>query len=122
MMPSYQEQGEDGYFLMRGFRPFWMHVSHVLRRVAVAPIAHRLPGAHRAEGTDDGIVADKRVARFFAKQLFHLLGFRQLEDAVSRLVMRRRPFDEGTYLSRIPSADSLAPRSAASTTLPDTGR
>ena len=121
LMPLYQEQGEDGYFLVREFRSFWMHVSHVLRRVGVARIAHCLPGVQRVEGTDDEVVVDKRVARFFAKPLFHLLGFRQLEDAGSRLVMRRRAFDEGKYLSRIPSADSVAPSSAGSTTPPGTG-
>ena len=48
----------------------------------------------RLNGSEDEVAVDKTVARFYAKQLFHLLGFRQIEDAGDRLVMRRRRFDE----------------------------
>jgi len=107
LMPLYQEQGEDGFFLVRKFSPFWMTVSVMLRRAGVASFAHWLPGVQRAEATEDEVVVDKRVARFFARQLFHLLGFRQLEDAGDRLVMRRRRFDEGRYLRHLPTPGSL---------------
>lgn len=107
LMPLYQEQGEDGYFLVRDFSPFWMHVSHVLRRTGVSRIAHWLPGVRRVDGSEDHVVVNKRVARFFARQLFHLLGFRQTDDVGDHLVMRRRRFDEGRYLQAMPSPDSL---------------
>lgn len=109
LMPLYQEQGEDGFFLVREFLPFWMHVSYVLRRIGVARYAHLLPGVRRLNGSEDEVVVNKRVARFFAKQLFHLLGFRQLEDAGSRLVMRRRRFDEARYLESMPHPAPLRP-------------
>lgn len=101
LMPLYQKQGEDGFFLVREFSPFWMAVSRVLRRVGVARVAHWLPGVARVEGTDDEVMIDKRVARFFARQLFHLLGFRQMEDAGKHLVMRRRRVDQGRYLRQL---------------------
>lgn len=94
LMPLYQAQGEDGFFLVREFSPFWMTVSYGLRRAGASRFAHLLPGVHRKDGSLDEVVVDKRIARFFARQLFHLLGFRQLEDAGDRLVMRRRPFDQ----------------------------
>ncbi len=109
LMPLYQEQGEDGFFLVREFLPFWMHVSYVLRRIGISRFAHLLPGVRRLDGDEDEVVVDKRVARFFAKQLFHLLGFRQLEDAGSRLVMRRRRFDEARYLESMPHPAPLRP-------------
>ncbi len=68
----------------------------------------------RVRGKDDEVVVDKRVARFFARQLFHLLGFRQLEDVGDRLVMRRRRFDEGKYLREMPSPHSLDDEPAGS--------
>jgi hypothetical protein len=102
LMPLYQEQGEDGFFLVREFPPVWMQISAGLRRAGVAGIAHWLPGVSRVEGTPDEFVVDRGVARFFAKQLFHLLGFRQLEEQGDRLIMRRRPFDEGKYLTQPP--------------------
>jgi succinylglutamate desuccinylase len=107
LMPLYQEQGEDGFFVVREFSSFWMGVSLVLRRTGISRVAHWFPGVHRVRGVEDEVVVDKRIARYFARQLFHLLGFRQLEDAGDHLVMRRRPFDEGRYLSRAPAPTAL---------------
>ena len=107
LMPLYQEQGEDGFFLVREFSPFWMGVSVVMRRSGLARVAHWLPGVRRLDGSDDEVVVNKRIARFFARQLFHLLGYRQLEDAGDELVMRRRRFDEKRYVERPPEPRSL---------------
>lgn len=107
LMPLYQEQGEDGYFLVREFDPFWMNVSHALRVMGVSRYAHVLPGVRRVAGTDAEVHVDKRVARFYARQLFHLLGFREVVESGPHLVMRRRPFDEGRYLRSMPAPDSL---------------
>ena len=91
LMPLYQDQGEDGFFLVRRFSPFWMWLSEQLRRARVDRLAPYLPGVRRVPGDADAVTIDRRVARFFAKQLFHLLGFRRVEEAGPRLVMRRRP-------------------------------
>ena len=107
LMPLYQEQGEDGFFLVREFPAFWMGVSHVMRRLGLSRVAFWLPGVKRVQGSEDEVVVNKRIARFFARQLFHLLGFRQLQDAGSALLMRRRRFDEGRYLKHPPAPTSL---------------
>lgn len=107
LMPLYQEQGEDGFFLVREFSTFWMGVSRFLRQSGASELAYLLPGVRRVPGTENEVVVDKRIARFFARQLFHLLGFRQLEDAGHQLVMRRRRFDEGRYLSGLPQPRRL---------------
>jgi hypothetical protein len=91
LMPLYQDQGEDGFFLVRRFSPFWMTVSEVLRRARVDRIAPLLPGVRSVPGDPDAVTINRRVARLFAKQLFHLLGFRRVEEAGPRLLMRRRP-------------------------------
>jgi predicted deacylase len=93
LMPLYQEQGEDGFFLVREFKPLWMSVSRWLRRAGAARWARHLPGVARSEESADEVVVDKRVARFFARQLFHLLGYRHMEEAGDRFIMRRRSFD-----------------------------
>jgi len=97
LMPLYQEQGEDGFFLVREFSTFWMGVSLVIRRLGLARIAPLLPGVRRVEGRSDQVVVDRRVARFFARHLFHLLGFRQIEEIGDELVMRRRRFDDRRF-------------------------
>ena len=109
LMPLYQEQGEDGFFLVREFSPFWMRASVAMRRAGLSRIVTWLPGVRRAVDNPDEVVVDKHIARFFARQLFHLLGFRQLEDAGDTLVMRRRPFDEGRYLKRPPRPGPIEP-------------
>lgn len=102
LMPLYQEQGEDGFFLVRQVSPFWLRVSRTMRTLGFARFAVWLPGVRRVPGTTDEVVVDKRIARFFARQLFHLLGFRQVEDAGHQLVMRRRRFDERKYEEKPP--------------------
>ncbi len=57
LMPLYQQQGEDGFYLVRAVRRFWFPLS---------------------------------VARWFALQLLHLLGFKRVRDAGAALYMRRR--------------------------------
>lgn len=110
LMPLYQEQGEDGFFLVREFSPFWMGASLVMRRMGLSRAVPLLPGVRRVDGTADEVIVDKRIARFFARQLMHLLGFRQLEDTGTRLVMRRRSFDESRYLRRPPQPpESIEP-------------
>jgi predicted deacylase len=100
LMPLYQEQGEDGFFVVRSFSTAWMGVSRFLRRSGASELAYLLPGVRSVPGTRDEVVVDKRIARFFARQLFHLLGFRKMEDAGQRLIMRRRPFDQGHGLRK----------------------
>ncbi|MGI9626163.1 MAG: succinylglutamate desuccinylase/aspartoacylase family protein [Longimicrobiales bacterium] len=90
LMPLYQEQGEDGFFVVREFSRFWLMASKVLRRMGVARVVHWLPGVHREPGIPGALAADKRVARWFALELFHLLGYRRHLEEESRLVVISR--------------------------------
>ncbi|HSR40938.1 MAG TPA: succinylglutamate desuccinylase/aspartoacylase family protein, partial [Longimicrobiales bacterium] len=40
LMPLYQEQGEDGFFVVREFRSAWLRVSELLRRIGVGRVIH----------------------------------------------------------------------------------
>lgn len=93
LLPLYQKQGEDGFFLVRDFSPFWMGFSASLRRARADRFARLLPGVHAVPNDPHAVAVDRRVARFFARQLFHLLGFRKVEEEGPRLVMRRRTWD-----------------------------
>ena len=105
LMPLYQTQGDDGYFLVREFSAFWLWAASALRRLHVDRVAHWLPGVRRDPEAPDAVVVDKRVARWYALQLFHLLGFRKQEDAGDRLVLRRRRFDEARFVKHGPSPE-----------------
>lgn len=107
LMPLYQEQGEDGFFLVREFSEFWLRVSFVLRAMRAERWAHVLPGVKRDRDEPDTVHVNKRVARWYAKQFFHLLGFREVEDVGAHLVMRRRRFDRARFVRRGPIPEPL---------------
>jgi succinylglutamate desuccinylase len=112
LMPRYQSQGDDGYFLARPVSRFWLRVSAVLRRARVDRLVPLLPGVRRDPSAPDHFVADPRVARFQVRNVFHLLGYRHVQPAAGGLVFsRRRPGFRG--LQELPSElQALAEREA----------
>jgi hypothetical protein len=90
LMPLYQQQGDDGFFVVRAVRRFWLPVSAALRGLHVDHLVHWMPGVKRDPDTDNGVIVNKAVARWFALQVLHLLGFKRIHDAGDTLYMRRR--------------------------------
>jgi succinylglutamate desuccinylase len=93
LLPLYQGKGDDGFFLSREVRPFWLGVSAALRRGRFADWIRFLPGVRPHPRRDDAYIVDTRIARLFPLELFHLLGFRKLRRVRDRLVVARRKFD-----------------------------
>jgi succinylglutamate desuccinylase len=90
LMPLYQAKGNDGFFLVREFRPFWLRLSAQLRTLGVDRYVHWLPGVRRHPDEPDSLVVDRRVARWYALQVLHLLGFRREVEVGRTLVVQRR--------------------------------
>jgi succinylglutamate desuccinylase len=90
LMPLYQEQGEEGFFLVHPVRPFWLRLSERIRPLRLERLLHWLPGVQRHPESHDAFIIDRRVARWEALQLFHLLGFRRRGAVERYLVMARR--------------------------------
>ena len=107
LMPLYQAQGEDGFFLIREFAPMWLQASRLLRSLGADRVVHLLPGVARDPARPDALVVDKGVARWYALQLFHLLGYRRQEDEGDRLILRRRRYDDVRYVRRGPHPEPL---------------
>jgi hypothetical protein len=91
LLPLYQSQGSDGYFLMREFSTFWLSVSAALRRMRLDTVLHWLPGVTRSVHDPNTLVINRRVARWFALQVFHLLGYRRRRMDGETLIVNRRP-------------------------------
>lgn len=89
-MPLYQKLGEDGFFLVRGIRPFWMKLSALMRRARFDRALPLLPGVHRLAGTKDSLVIDRRIAHWFVLEICHLLGFRKHYQTTELLIVSRR--------------------------------
>jgi succinylglutamate desuccinylase len=93
LMPLYQPQGDDGFFIMREFRPLWLHVSALMRHLRMDAALHWLPGVRRDREHRDTLYVDTRTARWFALQFFHLLGYRKRRMEGDVLVVSRRRHD-----------------------------
>ncbi|MEC7582739.1 MAG: hypothetical protein VYE77_00345, partial [Planctomycetota bacterium] len=90
MLPLYQEQGEDGYFLARDVRPLWLAVASLLRRLRLDAIAHWFPGVRRSASDRNTLLVNSRIARWFVTEVFHLLGFRRVRRHGKVLAFTRR--------------------------------
>jgi len=80
MLPLYQAQGVEGFFLAREVRPVWLGVAALLRRLRLDAIVHWLPGVRRSKTDHDTILVNPRFAQRFATRLLHLLGFRRAQE------------------------------------------
>lgn len=93
LMPLYQALGDDGFFLVREVRPFWLSVSRILRKLRIGDYIHFFPGV-RVDPIDENVfIVDTRIARILPLQVFHLLGFRRLRWTDKYLVVSRRAYD-----------------------------
>ena len=90
LMPLYQGQGTDGFFLVRRVRPFWLRLARWLRRLRMERILPALPGVRRYQDQPGMLVVDPRFARWFVVELFHLLGFRKRQSREGKLIVSRR--------------------------------
>ncbi len=99
-LPLYQELGDDGFFLVRAVRPFWLRLSTVLRRLRVDELVPLLPGVRRSRRRVDTLIVDRRIARWFVPQVFHLLGYRTERTARRYLVFSRRRHDRSRAEAR----------------------
>lgn len=90
-MPLYQAQGEDGFFLVRPIKPFWLGLAAWLRRLRVDRTLAWWPGVRGIPGDENSLLIDPQIARWFVIEICHLLGFRkQARQGHKLLVTRRR--------------------------------
>ncbi|MCP4459525.1 MAG: aspartoacylase [Cytophagales bacterium] len=89
-MPLYQSQGIDGFFTIREIPPFLLRLSAVLRKIHFDRILPLMPGIRWASGEKDTLIVNRKIARFFAKQFFHLLGYRSKKLDKTHWIMKNR--------------------------------
>lgn len=76
-MPLYQDSGNDGYFIVRPVNPGWLRLSRWFRRMRLDRWLVLLPGVRFDPVDKKTLLVNRRIARFLALQLFHLLGYRK---------------------------------------------
>lgn len=77
LLPLYQAQGDDGFFLGRPVTLLWRWLAGVLRGLRLSRIVRWLPGVRRDPQDPATLVVDPRIARWFVLEAFHLLGYRR---------------------------------------------
>lgn len=93
LLPLYQGVGDDGFFIVRSVRRFWLRLSSLLRRLRADRFAPLLPGVRRHPYMPNAVVVDRRIARWRTVEIFHLLGYRRAVDQGHELILARRHFD-----------------------------
>jgi len=102
LLPRYQGQGEDGYFIAREVRFLWLLVSQVLRRLHCDRLVGWVPGLSRHADDSDRLVVNEGAPGALMTNLLHLFGYRRMESEGGRLVFsRRRP--DGTAPRGLPA-------------------
>ncbi len=90
LLPLYQKEGEDGFFLAAAVRPFWIQLSAWIRPLRLDRLLHWLPGVDRHPEEEGVLLVNSRIARWYTLEFFHLLGFRRRPSQGARLTMVRR--------------------------------
>lgn len=99
LLPLYQAQGDDGFFLGRPVTPLWTWLARVLRGLHLSRIVRWFPGVRRDPEDPATLVVDPRIARWFMLEVFHLLGYRrQGRRGASMTFTKRRSREENALL------------------------
>jgi succinylglutamate desuccinylase len=93
LLPLYQALGDDGFFLGREVKQFWLNLSALLRNLKVGRYIHLLPGVRRDPLNENFLIINTRIARILPLQILHLLGFRRRRWIDNYLVVSRRAYD-----------------------------
>lgn len=97
-MPLYQEQGEEGFFYIRKIPGWVLRFSARIRFWNWHRWITYLPGVRWANGKKEHILVDLRIARFFTRAFFHVLGYRNRTIQENYLLISNRELQAKTEL------------------------
>ncbi len=92
LMPQYQNQGNDGFFSIRKIPPIFLSLSKTLRNIRFDRILAILPGIKWQTEKHDALLVNRKITWLFAKQFFHLMGYRSREINKDYLLVKNREF------------------------------
>ncbi|GAA4802072.1 succinylglutamate desuccinylase/aspartoacylase family protein [Litoribaculum gwangyangense] len=89
-MPLYQQKGAEGFFIIKPIKPFFLRLSVFLRKIKTDNFLVLLPGVSWANKYEGVLQVNLKVAKFFAKSIFHLLGYRSKQMTQTHLKLTNR--------------------------------
>jgi hypothetical protein len=90
LMPQYQEQGDDGYFSIRKIPTIFLNLSNYIRKLRVDKLLPIMPGINWTSDKHDTLIVNRKIAWLFAKQFFHLMGYRSKKIDKTHLIIKNR--------------------------------
>ena len=99
-MPLYQQQGEEGFFLIKGIPSWALRASVFLRKIRMETFLTLLPGISWSDGGKERLLVNTSIARFLAKSFFHLLGYRNRTIDADHRVMHNRERQAKNHMYR----------------------
>lgn len=89
-MPLYQEQGEEGFFLIRKIPKWILNLSAGMRKLKLDNFLTILPGVSWYSPAKEKLMVNLKVARFLSKPFFHLLGYRSRTVDATHILLSNR--------------------------------
>jgi predicted deacylase len=98
-MPLYQNQGSDGFFIIKSIPRIALMLSAILRKIKIDNLFTLLPGVKWEHRDKEILRVDLKIARFMVKPFFHLLGYRirHLDGKYLRLYNREKASKKKMY-------------------------
>jgi hypothetical protein len=95
-MPLYQELGEDGFFVLTRISKFWLGLSVIARKMKFNNFLRLVPGVKKDPENNYTLIVNPKLARFMARPIFHLFGYRQqmYKDDKLHFIKRDRKITE----------------------------
>lgn len=102
-MPLYQTKGDDGFFIIKTIKPFYLKLSAILRHVRFDELLVLLPGVSWINNTKGALSVNLKTAKYLAKPFFHLLGYRNKQVDATRLKLfsREKEAKTNTYKKEV---------------------
>ena len=89
ILPLYQGLGSDGFFWGRAVSRARLELAERVRRLRLDLLLPLLPGVRRDPTRPERLRADKRIARLYPLDVFHIFGYRRIREDGRELVVAR---------------------------------
>jgi len=95
-MPLYQDQGDDGFFIITKISRIWLTLSALVRKMKLYHLLRLLPGIKMDPVHAHTLIVNPRTAKFLATEIFHLFGYRKqvIKDNKLHFIKRDRKVSE----------------------------
>ncbi len=89
-MPLYQKKGKEGFFIIQYVPRFLLRLSKIVRRFRADSVLTMLPGITWFNKSKGVLRVNLKIAKFFTKPIFHVLGYRSRQISPSHLFLHNR--------------------------------